>query len=288
MKVVYTPTCLSYKIPGHPESPQRIDRIYHSLKSIPSISFYQPNKATEQEILSVHDKTLLNAVKNSTYIDPDTPVIPGIFEISVLAAGATIKASEIAQKEGSSYALVRPPGHHATRKMVGGFCYLNNLAIAVKKLLENNKRVAILDIDVHHGNGTQDIFLGEKSVQYFSLHQVPLYPGTGWKSEGNCRNFPLPAGTNGDQYIEVLQKAFADIEKFSPDILAVSLGFDTYESDPLAQLKLKKEDYKKIGVLIKNLNFPTFFVQEGGYSRDIGELAFQFFTGFLSLSPIES
>ena len=217
-------------------------------------------------------------------VEPDTPVIPGIYYISLLAAGAAADAADLAQKEGSSYALVRPPGHHATVSKVGGFCYFNNLAIAVKKLLNNKNRVAILDIDVHHGNGTQDIFLGDKSVQYFSLHQVPLYPGTGWKSENNCHNFPLAAGTTGNQYIEVLQKAISDIQKFSPDILAVSLGFDTYESDPLAQLKLKKEDYKKIGGLIKNLTLPTFFVQEGGYSQDSGELAFQFFTGFLSLS----
>ena len=284
MKVVYAPSCLNYNYPSHPESPERIERIYQSLNSIPSISFVAPQKITEQEILSVHDKTLLNAVKNGTFADPDTPVIPGIYDIALLAAGAAADAADLAQKEGSSYALVRPPGHHATRNKVGGFCYFNNLAIAVKKLLNNKNRVVILDIDVHHGNGTQDIFLGDKSVQYFSLHQVPLYPGTGWKSENNCHNFPLAAGTTGNQYIEVLQKAISDIQKFSPDILAVSLGFDTYESDPLAQLKLKKEDYKKIGGLIKNLTLPTFLVQEGGYSRDIGELAFQFFTGFLSLS----
>src|SRR3989338_8382749 len=113
MKVFYSPAFLSYQYPGHPESPQRIERIYHSLKSIPSIAFVAPHKATVHEILSVHDTSLLNAVKNGAYADPDTPVIPGIFEIAVLAAGATINASEIAQKEGSSYALVRPPGHHA-------------------------------------------------------------------------------------------------------------------------------------------------------------------------------
>lgn len=288
MKVVYSPSCLSYNHPGHPESPQRIQLIYEKLKPLTFISFVSPQRANDNDVLMVHDTSLLNAVKNGTFTDPDTPVIPGIYELALLAAGAAKDASEIAQKEGSSYALVRPPGHHAIRSKVGGFCYFNNIAVAAKKLINNDKRVAILDIDVHHGNGTQDIFLGEKKVLYCSLHQVPLYPGTGWKSEDNCHNFPLPPGTAGTQYVETLARSINVIKQFSPDILAVSLGFDTYEGDPLAQLKLKKEDYKKIGGLIKSLNLPTFFVQEGGYSQDIGTLAVEFFTGYLSLSLIKS
>jgi len=283
MKVVYSPSCLSYNYPGHPESPQRIERIYLSLKTMPSISFIQPQKAAKQDILSVHNQTLVAAVKNGTYTDADTPVIPGIYKISLLAAGAAIEASHIVQREGSSYALVRPPGHHATKRNIGGFCYFNNIAIAVKKLLKNKKRVAILDIDVHHGNGTQDIFLGEKNVLFCSLHQVPLYPGTGWKSQDNCHNFPLPPRTEGNRYVEVLNNALKVIKNYSPDILAVSLGFDTYEDDLLAQIKLKKNDYQKIGALISTFKLPTFFVQEGGYSQDIGILAQQFFSGFLRL-----
>ena len=186
---------------------------------------------------------------------------------------------ELALKGETAFSLMRPPGHHAGRDFLGGFCYFNNLAIAVAKVLPKYKSAAILDIDVHHGDGTQDIFLGKKNVFYCSIHQSPFFPGTGLASEKNCLNFPLPAGTGETEYLKYLDKILEEIKKFKPGLLAVSAGFDTYEFDPLAGLKLKKESYTKIGKMIKGVGLPTFFVLEGGYSEDLGELVGNLISG---------
>lgn len=281
MKVVYSPKCLEYYFPGHPESPERVKLIYEELKKDKRFEFIKPIPVTETDILTVHTKELLELVKLNTFFDPDTPNISSIYESALLSVEAAIKASEIAIKEGSAFSLSRPPGHHATKTRVGGFCYFNNIAVATAKLLKSGKRVAILDIDVHHGNGTQDIFLGNKDVLYCSLHQIPLYPGTGWQSENNCFNFPLSPGTTFAKYKKELEKALLEIQLFKPDIIGVSLGFDAYKEDPLANISLEIKDYIEVGKLIRQLNLRTFFVLEGGYSADIGNCAASFFKGFL-------
>jgi len=152
-----------------------------------------------------------------------------------------------------------------------GFCYLNNIAMAVARLLAGHPdmKVAILDIDCHHGNGTEDIFLGNPKVHFVSLHQSPLYPGTGLESRANCMNFPLEPGTDGARYLEVLKTACKGIEKFKPDILAVSAGFDTYSKDPLSHMNLTVDTYADIGERIALFRKHTFIVLEGGYSSDL-------------------
>ncbi|MFN3966935.1 MAG: histone deacetylase, partial [Endomicrobiia bacterium] len=172
---------------------------------------------------------------------------------------------------------------HATKNQLGGFCYFNNIAIAVKYLLANSSvdSVAILDIDCHHGNGTQDIFLGEDKILFVSLHQVPLYPGTGLTSEKNCLNFPLPPGTEEKIYLNTLEKALKEIENFKPNLIAVSAGFDTYKKDPITNMNLEKISYKKIAELISGLKIPRFAVLEGGYSSDLPECIYNFILGFL-------
>src|SRR3989338_4563344 len=261
MKVVYDPICLEYS-KNHVEGPYRSEAVSQELKSS-GFHLVRPKPANEKDILLVHTKEHFERVKSGKYWEEETPVID--IKYPLLAAGAAIEAAKI-----NGFSICRPPGHHAGKHFLGGFCYFNNIAIAVAK---TGKKTAILDIDIHHGNGTQDIFLGRKDVLYLSIHESPQYPGTGHVSEKNCFNFPLPSGTKEDTYLKYLQKCIQEISKFKPETLAVSIGFDTYCQDRIGNFLLKEESYKKIGQAIRKSNLPTFFVLEGGYSEDIGKLA---------------
>lgn len=282
--IVFSEKCLNYKEPGHPESPERVKNSYLFLKE-KGVEFVKPESCSEEDLLLVHSPEMVESVKNNSFFDADTPDFPGIFEIAKLSVGGAIKASELALEDKISFSLLRPPGHHATKNNVGGFCYFNNIAIAVKKVLaENSKRsqrIAVVDIDCHHGNGTENIFLGEKQVLYVSLHQNPLYPGTGLSSHKNCLNFPLPPGTGEKEYLKVLDNALDEIKKFNPSLIAVSAGFDTYKLDPITDVGLEKESYKKIAERIKNLGKPVFSVLEGGYSEDLPECIYKFLQGLM-------
>jgi len=279
MKVFYSPKCLEYSTLGHPETPQRVWNIFEALKDDTRFEFRSPQPAKEEDILLVHEAVLVEKVRTNTFLDADTPSVAGIFEYALLSAGGATDAAQACTRERYAFSCCRPPGHHATRSSVGGFCYFNNIAVAVARLLTHKKTVAILDIDIHHGNGTEDIFLGHKQVVYCSIHQAPLYPGTGLTSKKNCHNYPLPAGVNGAQYLATLAQALRVIAEDRPDILAVSVGFDTYTDDLLGGFQLHIEDYAQIGKRIAALNIPTFFVLEGGYSQDTGRCASSFFGG---------
>lgn len=281
MKVVFSPKVLEFDSPGHPESSRRIQLIYNKLSKFKKFQFVPPNKILEKDLLLVHDKSLIKAVKENSFFDADTPNIPNIYQYALTSVSCAVTASQIALTQNYAFSLSRPPGHHATKTRVGGFCYFNNIAIATARLLKQGKKVAILDIDVHHGNGTQDIFLGIDELIYCSLHQYPLYPQTGYNSVKNCYNYPLPAETGFTLYKKFLKEAILKIISFHPNIVGVSLGFDTYINDPLAMLKLEIDDYQKIGSMIKDLNLPTFFILEGGYSQDLGKLALSFFSDYL-------
>jgi acetoin utilization deacetylase AcuC-like enzyme len=265
MLVVYSPQCLGYETPGHPESPARVKRIHDVLKEN-GFRFIRAGPAGKQDVLLVHTPEHFEHARKMDYAGLETPPIDIRFPL--LAAGVTIKAGERL-----GFALTRPPGHHAGRDSMGGFCYFNNIAIAVRKL---GVRTAILDLDTHHGNGTQEIFMGDRSVLYVSLHQSPLYPGTGLASESNCRNFPLFPGTDEGTYLKTLAKALAVIEGFKPQLLAVSMGFDTFRGDPLAGQQVTERGYGTIGKMVKGLNLPTFIALEGGYSEKTGELCLNF------------
>lgn len=278
MKIIYSDKCLEYSSPGHPESPNRVGKSAAFLKN-KGYEFVIPEPCSDKDILLVHDKKLLDLVKSEHFLDVDTPALEGIYEYAKLSAGGALRAAEIALKGEKSFSLMRPPGHHAGRSFLGGFCYFNNIAIAVKKSLEKVGNVAILDIDCHHGNGTQDIFLDSSHVLYISFHQSPFYPGTGLKSEFNALNFPLPAGTGEDIYLEKLDRALVKINKFKPDLLGISAGFDTYKYDPLTQFGLELDSYTNIGRKIAALNIPTFSVLEGGYSHDLPHCIDNFLQG---------
>ncbi|HVC08784.1 MAG TPA: histone deacetylase [Elusimicrobiota bacterium] len=278
------PDVLGYHSQGHPESPERVSKTRQRLEAAGHKIAVPRYQAVEADALLAHDKTHVDAVKNGEYLDADTPYYPGIAAIAFTSLSGAVDAAFAAMAEDPSFSLMRPPGHHAGRNHVAGFCYFNNVAVACEKLLQDKKvsRVAILDVDVHHGDGTEDIFSGRSGVLYASLHQVPLYPGTGLVSHDNCLNFPLPEGTEEGFYLEALEKAIEHILDFKPGILAVSAGFDTYKECPIAGLRLEKKSYRRIGAMIAQTRLKRFAVLEGGYAADLPILVDNFLDGFFA------
>ncbi len=259
-KVVYSEKCLGYGT-WHIEGPQRV-KVAHDILEEKGYEFVEPTPADDWELLGVHDADYLFNVKKGLVEDSDTPAYDRIFEYARLSAGGALLASKM-----NGFSLTRPPGHHAGKNGAAlgsstrGFCYLNNIAIAVK---ESGKKTLILDIDGHHGNGTQEIFQGDQKVAYISLHQSHNYPGTGDLTEGNCINFALQANIGGAKYLETLDKAVGRVDLGKFEAVAVSAGFDTHQGD-LASLGLVEQDYFKIGKRVALLKKPAFFVLEGGY-----------------------
>jgi acetoin utilization deacetylase AcuC-like enzyme len=259
-KIVYSEKCLGYGT-WHIEGPQRVKGAHDILES-KGREFVEPSPADDWELLGIHDADYLFNVKKGLVEDSDTPAYNNIYEFARLSAGSALLASKI-----NGFSLMRPPGHHVGRNGAAlgaytrGFCYLNNIAIAVK---ESGKQTFILDIDGHHGNGTQEIFQGDPKVTYVSLHQSPNYPGTGNFTEGNCINFALPGDLGGKRYLETLDKALSMVDLAKFEAVAVSAGFDTHQGD-LATLGLIEQDYFEIGKKVAQLKKPAFFVLEGGY-----------------------
>jgi acetoin utilization deacetylase AcuC-like enzyme len=279
MKIFYSPECLGYSQPGHPESPDRIRNTYEYLEE-KGFGFEGPQPCTDDDILLAHTQELLDSVKKENFLDFDTPAYPGIYDIAKLSAGSAINAAaHCLDKDEKAFSLMRPPGHHATKNSLGGFCYFNNIAIASLKAAETAGKVAIVDFDCHHGNGTEDIMLGRENFIYLSLHQSPLYPGTGLKSRGNCINYPLSASTTPDEFLSAFAQGLKEIAEFNPDLLGISAGFDSYKLDPITNLTLELETYNKIGGMLGGLNKPAFAILEGGYSRDLPECIYQFLEG---------
>ena len=212
--------------------------------------------------------------------DTACPIGPGTWDAACAAADvATTAAQLVLDGEAAAYALCRPPGHHAFRDMAGGFCFLNNSAIAAEHLRRKHERVAILDVDVHHGNGTQGIFYERPEVLTVSLHTDPanFYPfvwghaderGAG-PGQGANLNLPLPPGTGDDGYLQALQTAARTIHAFAPGALVVALGLDASEHDPLKGLAVTTDGFRRIGAALARLGLPTVLVQEGGYLSDV-------------------
>jgi len=271
-KIVFSEKCLAYGS-WHVEGPARVRKAYEILKER-GYEFLEPEPASEEDLLRVHDDEYVWKLKKGLIEDGDTPAYENIFEYAKLSAGGAILAAEV-----KGFSIMRPPGHHAGRNGAAlgartrGFCYLNNIAIAVRHL---GKPTLILDIDGHHGNGTQEIFYGDDKVMYVSLHRHPHYPGTGAVSEANCLNFPLWGDCGDEAYLETLDGALGMVDVGKFEVVAVSAGFDTHIGD-LASLGLTEKGYTEIGKRIAAMKKPTFFVLEGGYvgeqiGKDIGEL----------------
>jgi acetoin utilization deacetylase AcuC-like enzyme len=262
-QIVFSEKCLAYGS-WHTEGPQRVRRAYEILKE-KGYSFFTPEPATEEDLLKVHDHEYLWMLKKGLVEDADTPAYDNIYEYAKLSVGGAILAAKV-----KGFSITRPPGHHAGAggaalgAATRGFCYLNNIAIAVRYF---GKPTLILDIDGHHGNGTQEIFYGDSMVTYVSLHRHPNYPGTGVASDMNCLNFPLPPDCGDTVYLRTLDRALSTVDTGKFEVVAVSAGFDTYAGD-LASLGLSEKAYRGIGKGIASLRKPTFFVLEGGYSGE--------------------
>ena len=272
--------------PGHPEQIARVSIITENFRKLnnKNISWKKPTLISEDIIKDTHDASYINLVKNSfpekgfSSLDGDTIISPGSREATFDAAGSIIAAIDgIHNKEfKNAFCNVRPPGHHCNQNKAAGFCILNNIAIGAKYLLNKYKykKVAIVDFDVHHGNGTQDIFYEDKNVLFISTHQYPYYPGTGSEKEkgkfNNIFNIPLPAGTNSEEYLNAFEFALKKLKEFKPEFVLISAGFDSHFKDPLAQFKLETEDFYTITKrILENskefCNGKVVSILEGGY-----------------------
>ena len=314
------------------ERPSRIEYILRELKRRKLTDLMGPAKLDMKPVRKVHDREFLDFLeaawsewtsagyrgeivptgfaargmrqKKPRFIDGkvgyychsmETCITAGTWE-AVLASAAVAQTAQKLVSSGarSAFALCRPPGHHAHHDMYGGYCFLNNAAIAAQGFLDGGaKRVAILDVDFHHGNGTQDIFYGRNDVLFCSLHGQPedAYPyflgyrdekGTG-KGEGFNVNYPMPPGTKYDVWGKALADALRKIKRYKPDALIVSLGVDTYKDDPISFFKLTSDDFSSYGAAIARLKLPTLFVMEGGYAVEaIGINTVNVLDGFLN------
>jgi acetoin utilization deacetylase AcuC-like enzyme len=274
----------------HPERPERLAAVKEAIRPLhDALGEIGPRPATDDEILRVHDRehlALLRSLEGARAdLDPDTYVSPRSVEIARLAAGSTIElARRVARREArSGFALIRPPGHHAERDRAMGFCLLNNLAIAVKALVEQEKvdRIAIVDWDVHHGNGTQHTFESERDVLFVSLHQFPFYPGTGalgemgtGPGEGTTVNLPLAAGAGDGEYGAAFDRIVVPvIEEFGPELILVSAGFDAHARDPLANMLVSSEGFAAMALRLRGVaesvcDGRLVLTLEGGYDLE--------------------
>jgi acetoin utilization deacetylase AcuC-like enzyme len=274
---------------GHPEGPDRATQIVTHLQSLDlwtSLTVVPPVPATVDDILLVHTEALVDRVRRIAEggggeMDHETPVSARSFEIALLAAGGALTALGQWEQDRVPFALVRPPGHHATPDRSMGFCLFNNVAIAARTLLARGmERVAIVDWDVHHGNGTQAAFYDEPRVLFCSLHQWPLYPGSGWfnecgdgEGEGFTVNLPLPVGCRDGDYVQALEQVVEPIvEQFAPQAILVSAGFDPHADEPLASLQLSENGFAALALRLlalaqRRAEGRLALVLEGGYDR---------------------
>jgi acetoin utilization deacetylase AcuC-like enzyme len=271
---------------GHPEKIDRVTAVIDNFKKIDNkeLLWKKPAKFDQSFLINTHSTDYINKVSKSfpenglAFLDGDTVVSPGSKEATKDAVGSIITAIDgVENKEfKNAFCAVRPPGHHAEKNKAMGFCIYNNVAVGASYLIKKYKynKVAIIDFDVHHGNGTQDIFYDNKKVLYISTHQYPYYPGSGTEQEkgkyNNIFNIPLPAGTTSEEYLNAYEFVLKKIEKFKPDFILLSAGFDAHKDDPLAQFQLESLDFYTLTKRTLELsklfcNGKVVSILEGGY-----------------------
>jgi acetoin utilization deacetylase AcuC-like enzyme len=271
---------------GHPE---KIDRVTSVIKNFKKINNHQlvwkkPSNFDNSLLVRTHSLDYINFVDQSfptngfAFLDGDTIISPGSKDATKDAVGSIISAIDgVENKEfKNAFCAVRPPGHHAEKNKAMGFCIYNNVAVGANYLIEKYKynKVAIIDFDVHHGNGTQNIFHDNEKVLYLSTHQYPYYPGSGTENEkgkfNNIFNIPLEAGTNSEQYLNAYEHILNKINEFRPEFILFSAGFDAHKDDPLAQLYLQTEDFytltkRTLDLAKKHCSGKVVSILEGGY-----------------------
>ena len=244
---------------GHPEKIDRVSAIIDNFKKLnnKNLIWKKPSKFKRELLENTHNKDYINFVEKSfpekglSFLDGDTIISPGSKEATTDAVGSIITAIDgVENKEfKNAFCAVRPPGHHAEKNKAMGFCIYNNVAVGAHHLLEKYKlnKVVIIDFDVHHGNGTQDIFYDNSKVLYISTHQYPYYPGSGVEQEkgkyNNILNIPLPAGTTSEKYLNAYEFVLKKVKEFKPEFILFSAGFDAHKDDPLAQFELNSKDF---------------------------------------------
>ncbi len=273
---------------GHPESKERLDSIITSIKSSDINAEFKEAPKADLEIISlVHPRKYIEEIFKNIPISgiigvekepyADTILCPNSKNAILRSCGAGIAAADdLIENNERAFCAVRPPGHHAETVKAHGFCFINNVAVATKYLKKKYKinKIAIVDFDVHHGNGTQEIFYNDSSVVYASSHEFPLFPGTGSEDEkgiGNIFNAPIKSGTKGSEFLKIFEnKIIKPVDKFKPEVILISAGFDAHYKDPLANINLESEDYLEITKKIvdianihSNGRIISFF--EGGY-----------------------
>lgn len=250
----------------HPECSERISFTLDFLREKGVEVCLEDFTLPEVIIEQVHTKEYIENLKKGRIEDRDSPAFPNIFRYASQSAGVAVFAATTTflTKE-NTFALIRPPGHHAGADRAMGFCYLNNMALACRHVRNQGEKVAILDIDNHHGNGTEELVTGLERVLFVDIHKTPDYPGTGNTSHDNCINYPLIKGSDEKRYLEILDMALKNISDFHADIILVSAGFDTHRLDPVGDLGLETESYREIAKRIKSLNLPVCSLLEGGY-----------------------
>jgi len=274
---------------SHPERPERLRVIWDGLAGCAGIRFISAERATREQIERIHSsdhyETVSYTAGHFDELDVDTPVSPNSFEAAMLAAGATIAVTKavVQGKARCAFALVRPPGHHAESERAMGFCLFNNVAIAAAEARATLgcERVLIVDWDVHHGNGTQGAFFDRRDVLFFSIHQAPLYPGSGWLDQigegaglGHTVNVPLPPGSGDAEYQAAFQELLVPIaDAYRPDLVLVSAGFDPHREDPLANMDVSDHGFAAMtsavrAIADRHAQGRLVLVLEGGYDLD--------------------
>ena len=275
MKVLFHKKFLEHNVFSEAEGAYRIEDFRN---------FEDTHANGEEYITLVHTEHYKNWIKeacsHNDYV-AEVKLSPESYEAAVLAVGLAVKASEQ-----GDFAVIRPPGHHAAREKAAGFCFFNNLAIAVQKLVNEGKKVFILDIDGHHGDGTQAVFYDTNKVLYCSIHQEYAYPFTGFpdetgegEGEGFTYNFPLMAGSGDKEFLAAVDKAITLAKDFQPDVVAVSVGFDAFKEDRLLGLKYTSEGYYECAYRLRKAFDDIFAVLEGGYHFEIKKLVDSFIDG---------
>jgi acetoin utilization deacetylase AcuC-like enzyme len=271
---------------GHPEKIDRVTAIIDNLKRLnnKNLVWKKPSQFDKSLLEITHNSDYVNFVEKSfpekglSFLDGDTVVSPGSKEATSDAVGSIITAIDGIQNNEfkNAFCAVRPPGHHAEKNKAMGFCIYNNVAVGANYLIKKYKlnKIAIIDFDVHHGNGTQDIFYDNEKVLYISTHQFPFYPGSGTEKEkgkyNNIFNIPLPAGTTSEEYLNAYEFVLNKIAKFKPEFILLSAGFDAHKDDPLAQFQLESRDFYQITKRTLELsklycNGKVVSILEGGY-----------------------